>query len=362
MLTDRVAYRSWMSDNARWDALELRDGDIVISTPPKSGTTWTQRLVSLLVFSGPELPGPLAMISPWLDLTAMPVEHVVAALDAQTHRRFIKTHTPLDGLDVDPRVTYLVVGRDPRDAAVSMLVDQDRLYALEAATRAGGGPPPGPGHSPPHPPPGHPRPPVPPHRPGLRPPPQNPLEEMRVWLERPVLATEGIVSLATILHHYETAWSRRHLPNVALFHYDDYRADLVGEFGRLADAIGVDVDRARLEELSEHATLESMRSRAAELSPELWAGPEPFFRAGGSRDWGAIVGEAEQELYRRRGEEWASPEVWAWAHHGRRGADPAPRDCADAEEVRVDPCVGSISCGDGVSADHAKLRSCEAHS
>jgi aryl sulfotransferase len=321
MLTERVAYRSWMSDNSRWDALELRAGDVVISTPPKSGTTWTQRLVSLLVFDGPELPGPLAMLSPWLDLTAMPVEHVVAALDAQTHRRFIKTHTPLDGLDLDPRVTYLVVGRDPRDAAVSMLVDQDRLYALEEATRAGGRPP-HPGHPPPHPP-GHPRPPVPPHRPGLKPPPQNPLEEMRVWLERPVMATEGIVSLATILHHYEIAWSRRQLPNVALFHFGDFRADLIGEFGRLADVLGIDATRTRLEELAAHATLEAMKSRAAELSPELWVSPEPFFREGGPRDWAAIVGDAERELYRRRGTEWASPEVWAWAHHGRGGADPA---------------------------------------
>lgn len=329
MTGDRVVYRSWMSDNTRWDALELRAGDIVISTPPKCGTTWTQRLVSLLLFDGPELPGPMALISPWFDLTAQPVEHVVAALDAQQHRRFIKTHTPLDGFDLDPRVTYIVVGRDPRDAAVSMLVDQDRLFALEESARAGGGPPPGP-MGPPGPPgppgpmgppgaPGHPRPPIPPHRPGLKPPPQNPLEEMRVWLERPVMATEGIVSLATILHHYETAWARKDLPNVAMFHYDDYRADLVGELAHLAEVLDIDISPARIAELSEHATLDAMRARAADLSPELWASPEPFFRAGGRRDWDAIVGDAERELYERRGREWASPEVWAWAHHGRLG-------------------------------------------
>ena len=59
-----------MSDNLRWDALELRSGDIVISAPPKCGATWTQRLVSLLVFDGPYLPGPMSAVSPWLDLTA----------------------------------------------------------------------------------------------------------------------------------------------------------------------------------------------------------------------------------------------------------------------------------------------------
>src|SRR5579883_31283 len=46
-------------------------------------------------------------------------EDVLALLDAQRHRRFIKTHTPLDGLPADERVTYVRVGRDPRDVAVS---------------------------------------------------------------------------------------------------------------------------------------------------------------------------------------------------------------------------------------------------
>lgn len=100
-MTDRVVYRSLMADNLRWDALQLRDGDIIISAPSKSGLTWTQRLVSLLVFDGPDLPGPLSTVSPWLDQTIRPIEEVVATLDAQQHRRFIKTHTPLDGLVLD---------------------------------------------------------------------------------------------------------------------------------------------------------------------------------------------------------------------------------------------------------------------
>jgi aryl sulfotransferase len=327
---DRVRYRSWMSDNLRWDALELREGDIVISTPPKCGTTWTQRLVSLLVFDGPDLPGPLSLISPWLDLKAMPIEDVVAALDAQQHRRFIKTHTPLDGLLLDERVTYLVIGRDPRDAAVSMLNDQDRIHALHEVTRmpnkgfgpAGqfgpGGPPP-PHHEGP-PPPRHDGPPPPRHDgppppPGLR---RTPLEAMQLWLERPIMATEGIVSLATILHHYETAWTRRHMPNVAAFHYVDYQTDVVAEMTRLAEVLAIDVSGARIAELAEHATMEAMRTHAADLSPELWPSHESFFRAGGAREWRDIFTEAEHERYRQRGQELVAPEVLAWAHDGRR--------------------------------------------
>src|SRR5258708_38246338 len=118
-MTGRVVYRSWMSDSRRWDALELREGDIIISAPSKCGVTWTQRLVSLLVFDGPELPGPLSTVSPWLDGTMRQIEDVVASLDAQDHRRFIKTHTPLDGLVLDDRVTYIGLGRPPREAAIA---------------------------------------------------------------------------------------------------------------------------------------------------------------------------------------------------------------------------------------------------
>lgn len=45
---------------------------------------------------------------------------VLADLEAEAHRRFIKTRTPLDGIPADPAVTYIRVGRDPRDAALPM--------------------------------------------------------------------------------------------------------------------------------------------------------------------------------------------------------------------------------------------------
>ena len=48
-----MRYHSLIADNARWDGFELRAGDVIISTPPKSGTTWTQMLCALLIFDGP---------------------------------------------------------------------------------------------------------------------------------------------------------------------------------------------------------------------------------------------------------------------------------------------------------------------
>ncbi|MGK2879527.1 MAG: sulfotransferase domain-containing protein [Mycobacterium sp.] len=313
-----------MSDNLRWDALNLRAGDIVISTPPKSGTTWTQRLVSLLIFDGPDLPAPLPTLSPWLDLTAQPIDDVVASLDVQHNRRFIKTHTPLDGLLLDERVTYIVVGRDPRDAAVSMMLDLDKTYALQEFTA-------GPGHPfpPPGPPPGaHSRGTHPPHGPPPRR--RSPLDEMRDWLERPVAATEGVVSLASILHHFDTFWSRRHLPNVAGFHYADYQTDLIDELVRLAEVLGVNVTRYRAEQLAKHASLGAMRDNADELSPDLWDSHESVFRCGGVREWREIFTDTEHLRYQQRTAALAAPHVRAWAHVGRRGADPTSAEITSA--------------------------------
>src|SRR5262245_47791001 len=113
-----VRYRSSDEDSGRWSEFRFREGDIVISTRSKSGTTWMQMICALLVFQRAELPSPLWELSPWIDWLGEPIDALVARLDAQPQRRFVKTHTPLDGIVLDPRATYIVVGRHPLDMAV----------------------------------------------------------------------------------------------------------------------------------------------------------------------------------------------------------------------------------------------------
>src|SRR5262249_61455134 len=61
-----VRYHSLIDNNARWDGFSFREGDIIVSTPPKCGTTWTQMICAMLIFQTPDLPLPLDLISPWL--------------------------------------------------------------------------------------------------------------------------------------------------------------------------------------------------------------------------------------------------------------------------------------------------------
>jgi aryl sulfotransferase len=91
-------YRTWTVDSRRLALYRPRADDILISTYLKCGTTWVQHIVSMLVFGSAE-PRSIHDTSLWPDTPIRdPVTEVLAKLEAQTHRRLIKAHLPLDGL------------------------------------------------------------------------------------------------------------------------------------------------------------------------------------------------------------------------------------------------------------------------
>jgi aryl sulfotransferase len=310
----RTRYRSIIADSGRWDGFAFRAGDVVISTPAKCGTTWTQMLCALLIFDGPEFPAPLGEVSPWLDMCNRQLAEVTAALAAQTHRRFIKTHTPLDGLPLHPDVTYLVVGRDPRDVAISYehhAANMDIEYFLKLRAAAVGNEDLA-------------------ELPQWRVPSEDPVDRFRSFVGD---ESSGLPpTLASVLHHLDTGWQRRREPNVALFHYADLKADLAGELLRLARVLGIPCSPERARQLVPEASLARMRERAAddELArgshgPGIWkAGVRAFFRSGGTGEWRALLSAADLAAYEARVAELAGPDLAAWAHGGRlaSGVDP----------------------------------------
>jgi aryl sulfotransferase len=84
-------------DSTRWNDFNFRDDDIVVATWAKTGTTWTQQIVSQLIFEG-AANIPAMDLAPWLDLRFLPLKELMDDLEAQTHRRILKTHLPLDAL------------------------------------------------------------------------------------------------------------------------------------------------------------------------------------------------------------------------------------------------------------------------
>jgi len=292
-------YRSDEEDSARWLGFPYRPGDIVISTRSKSGTTWMQMICALLVFQDPRLPAPLAELSPWLDWLVVPRDDLFAQLAAQRHRRFIKTHTPLDGIPLDPRVTYVVVARDPLDMAVSLYhqignLDHERIRQLTgqpAPTTA-----PGP-------------------RPGLR-------TWLRSWIDREVAPADALDSLPGVFWHLGDAWARRAQPNILLVHYADLEADLAGEMRRIARRLGIEVPTRRWPPLVEAATFARMRARADWLAPDpsgILRDRTAFFRRGRSGAGRELLTADELARYRARAARLAPPDLLAWLHRDRTG-------------------------------------------
>jgi hypothetical protein len=297
-----VRYRTLIMDSDRWDGFKFRPSDIVISTPPKCGTTWTQMLCALLIFDGPDFPAPLSELSPWLDQTIRRLDDVRDTYAAQAHRRFIKTHTPLDGLPMRDDVTYVVVGRDPRDVMVSMEhhlanMDLERVLALRGEAVGNDDLDT-----------------LPPRPPAS----DDPAERFRTFVR--FTGDSGPVSLMSVLHHLDTGWERRHSPNVVMCHYADFTADLPGEIVRLAAALDIRTTEDRASALAAHAALDRMRDRAVEVLPNagaIWRDDRAFFRSGAFGEWRTRVTDDDLTEYDARVQRLASPELSAWAHHGR---------------------------------------------
>lgn len=287
-------YRTDAHDSARWRGFPWRPGDIVISPPPKCGTTWVQMICALLVFQTPALDRALDLISPRLDSLTVAADEALGILEAQEHRRFVKTHTPLDGLPYDEVATYICIGRDPRDVALSWdnhLANTD-MAAFERARRAvgaGSGDRAGGDHG------------------QSRLPPmwaENRRKRFWRWAEDPTPPDRADSSLRSTLHHLQTFWAARERPNVVLLHYGELKADLEGQMRALARRLSIAVPEDRWPELVQAAGFGRMRERADQLVPNASRGVfrenQRFFARGTVGQWREVLDEDDVARYHRR--------------------------------------------------------------
>lgn len=109
--------------------IRWRDGDVVISVPAKSGTTWTMNIVHQLFSGGTTAFRDIYEEVPWIEFLGrpgQPLQEVADRVEAmpRTRRRAFKTHSappdlPYLAAGSSPEVKYLVVARNPEEALVS---------------------------------------------------------------------------------------------------------------------------------------------------------------------------------------------------------------------------------------------------
>jgi aryl sulfotransferase len=292
-------YQNHHLDSTRWDSYVHRPGDIVISTSYKAGTTWTQRIVSLLIFG----PGPLTQgmmaLSPWIDARFFEPETVMhERLGTQDHRRFVKSHLPLDAIPYWDDVRYIAVGRDTRDVFMSVFnhysAYTETMYQLLAYGDPVGGP--------------------------MPPCPDDPRTLWAEWITTPSFPWEYDGS-PWWSHHYHVGsfWKFRELPNVLMVHYADMKADLDGEMRRIAEFCGIDVDESVWPEIVNAARFDSMKEEARKtpgMELVFEGGSDRFFFKGTNGRWRDVLTTEDLELYESAASK-LDAELRGWLESGR---------------------------------------------
>jgi aryl sulfotransferase len=294
-------YKNHALDSTAWDHYQPRVGDVIIATALKAGTTWMQTIVGNLILTDEELSGPLWALTPWLDARGGgSLAEKLSTLEAQTHRRFLKTHLPLDALPYHPQVRYIYVGRDGRDVFMSLWNHYRHLRPeiIERFNRT-------------------------PERAGDPFPacPNDIHAFFRMWISKSWFPWERDGHpFWSLLHHLRTWWPYRHLPNVLFVHFCHLLNDLDGQMRAVARFLDVPVDEATWPTLVDRATFRTMKANAENVvaggGDFLVGGARRFLHRGTNGRWRGVLTPDELAQYEQATIVQLDPDARRWLASG----------------------------------------------
>lgn len=261
-------------DSTVWNAFEYRDTDIVVASYAKSGTTWVQQIVGQLLFDGnPEVP--VADISPWLDLRFPSAQEKLAILSSQRHRRFLKTHLPLDALVYSENAKYIYIARDARDVVWSLYNHHSRAnqlwYSMLNETPGLVGP-------------------------KIVPPTSGVYDYWLSWLHQ-----DGF-PFWSYWENISSWWRFRHMPNIYLIHYSDLLNDLSGMIEKIATFLEIAIRAETKASIVKHCQFDWMRAYGANSIPlngAFWDdGVKTFIHKGRNRQWASVLSNRDVLNYK----------------------------------------------------------------
>ncbi|MBM9594074.1 sulfotransferase domain-containing protein [Roseitranquillus sediminis] len=270
-------------DSTVWNGFAFRPDDVVIATYAKFGTTWTPQIVGQLVFGGdPSVK--VVELSPWLDLRVPEKKIKLDLLEAQTHRRFVKTHLPVD------------VARGGRDVMGSMhnhhVCANDLWYRLINDTPGRVGPPI-----------------------------ERPRSDVRAyfldWLDG------NGYPFWPFCKNFRSWWAIRDLPNVLLLYYPDMEGDLPGWVARIARFLDIPVDNETMQRVLEHASFAWMKAHADDAAPlegVCWnGGAGDFIHECTNGRWRDVLTSGDCDRYEQCALAELGTECARWLAEGARG-------------------------------------------
>jgi aryl sulfotransferase len=221
-------------------------------------------------------------------------------LAAQTGRRFIKTHLPLDGLPYYEDAQYLVVVRDPRDVFMSLLnhwgSHTPEFYGMLNGL---------------------------PGRVGDAFPvfADDVAKTWRDWTTRGWFEWESDgYPYWSHLHHCKTWWEYRQLPNIRLVHYNDLLADLDGEMRGVAGWLDIEVPTERWPQVVDACTFDTVKRDpekvVGDMSFAFQGGAQTFIHKGTNGRWRGVLTDADLELYEAAKARTLPPACAQWLERG----------------------------------------------
>jgi len=279
-------------DSTVWNEFKYRDDDIVINAYSKSGTTWVQQIVAQLIWMGAENID-LSEVSPWLDCRFPSKEERLKIIEAQTHRRFIKSHLPVDTLVFSPKAKYIYIGRDGRDVLWSLYnhhrnMKKEVIQDIDRVSERVGPP--------------------------LGEAPSSVIQYFRDWLMK-----DGY-PWWPYWRHVLSWWDIKDLPNVMLYHFSNLKRDMLGEIRRIAKFLEIAIDETKWDAILEHCSFEYMKAHADQNVPFggriFEGGAESFMHKGVNGRWKDMLASEDIEHYEHTAREKLGVDCAYWLSTG----------------------------------------------
>lgn len=272
-------FTSGWVDSQIWARLELRHGDVVVATYPRSGTTWMQQILATLLHPG-RGDSDLGVFSPWVE-SPRPETVRLMHIDRLASPRILKSHMPFNGLRYRAEARYVCVLRDGRDVARSHY-DLFHLGWLRRNATS-----------------------------------EEPILEpdayFREWLS-------GGRALLPYFDHVSSWWAQRGQPNVLLVHYADLKRDLAGQMEVLAEFLEHPLSRLEIARRAESCSFAHMKANAGSLlamqERAIPGASRGMINVGESGRWNGWISPLEADRYEEMALKALGPAASEWLANG----------------------------------------------